>query len=534
MHTDCPVFLFVSLHLCISAPLRLCVEKVIMRRTWYHVQKELFAMSSPNPTTIVIFGASGDLTHRKLIPALYQLCRKERLPASTRIVGFARRPYSHADFRENMREAAIEFTNTSFDAELWERFSAAIWYVQGDLNTAEDFQNLEHFLRDSEQTPTNRLYYLATAPEFYETIIDNLDAAGMVREQPAKRRIVIEKPFGRDLATAQALNQKVHAVFDEHQVYRIDHYLGKETAQNIMFFRFGNTVFENVWNRNYIDHVQISVVESNDVGHRAGYYDKSGVLRDMFQNHLLQLLALVAMEPPASFRADAVRNETTKVLEAVRPFTKTSIQRQTLRAQYRGYCEAPRVAPNSTTPTYAAMRLNIDNWRWQGVPFYLRSGKALTTRVSEVNIQFHRPPHLMFPIPQDKRITPDMLSVRIQPDEGIYFSFQAKVPDTVTEMGTVGMSFNYADSFGECSIPEAYERLLLDALMGDATLFIRSDAIEQSWQIIDPILKMWESPDCDLPVYRYEPGTWGPTEADTFIERDNRQWLWSCGGIPCK
>jgi glucose-6-phosphate 1-dehydrogenase len=485
-------------------------------------------MGEALPNTIVIFGASGDLTYRKLIPALYQLYRKERLPAHTHIVGFARRPYSHADFRERMRNAAQEFASTTFNPELWESFEPTLWYVRGNLKQPEDVHTLEHELREIEQGPANRLYYLATAPELYVPVIENLAAAGMAREDGGTRRVVIEKPFGRDLASAHELNDSIHNAFQEHQVYRIDHYLGKETAQNILFFRFGNTVFETVWNRNYVDHVQITVAETVNVGHRAGYYDTSGVLRDMFQNHLLQLLALVAMEPPASFRADAVRNETTKVLEAVRPMNDKLVQRNTLRAQYEGYRDAPGVAENSETATYGAMRLYVDNWRWQGVPFYLRSGKALATRVSEINIQFHRPPHLMFPLPPERRISPDVLSLCIQPDEGIHFRFEAKVPDTVTEMRTVDMSFNYADTFGECSIPEAYERLLLDALIGDATLFIRSDAIERSWHIIDPILHAWEG-NAAPPLATYPPGSWGPDAADRFIESDNRTWLWSGG-----
>lgn len=490
-------------------------------------------MTTTIPTTVVIFGASGDLTHRKLIPALYQLYRKNRLPPHTRIVGYARRPYSHEEFREKLHTSAIEFTNTTFDEETWNNFIERVWYVKGDLNSADDMSNLDTELRELEGVIANRLYYLATAPDFYEMIVEHLHATEMTHEQKGERRIIIEKPFGTNLESARALNSKVHAAFEEHQIYRIDHYLGKETAQNIMFFRFGNTVFENVWNRNHIDHVQISVVEQVDVGHRAGYYDSSGVLRDMFQNHLLQLLALVAMEPPSSFRADAVRNETTKVLESIRPFTRNAIARNTLRAQYHGYRDAEGVANESKTPTYAVLRLFIDNWRWQGVPFYLRSGKALATRVSEVNVQFRQPPHFMFPLPPGKAISPDLLSLRIQPDEGIRLRFQAKVPDTVKEMRPVDMTFSYDDSFGACSIPEAYERLLLDALTGDATLFIRNDAIESSWQIVDPVIQKWDLSD-DPPLYFYEPGSWGPTEADTFMQRDNREWLWSCGSKPCE
>jgi glucose-6-phosphate 1-dehydrogenase len=488
-------------------------------------------MTEPATTSIVIFGASGDLTQRKLIPALYQIYRKQRLPENTRIVGFSRRPYEHDEFRAIQRDAAQTFSSATFEDDLWQRFAPHIWYTPGNLSIQDDCRKLDAWLREQEAGPANRLYYLATAPHLYEPAINNLAAANMVREHEDEgyRRIVIEKPFGRDLASAQALNTTIHHCFEEHQVYRIDHYLGKETAQNILFFRFGNTVFETVWNRNYIDHVQITVAEDGDVGHRAKYYDKSGILRDMFQNHLLQLLALIAMEPPASFRADAVRNETAKVLESIRPITNNTIQRSSLRGQYRGYRDAPGVAEQSETPTFGALRLYVDNWRWQGVPFYLRSGKALATKVSEVNIQFRRPPHLMFPLPPGKRLTPDVLSLCIQPDEGIHFRFEAKVPDTTAEMRSVDMTFNYDDTFGECSIPEAYERLLLDVLMGDPTLFIRSDVIELSWKLIDPIIQAWEGPNAP-PLAMYEPGTWGPPEADTFIETDNRDWLWSSGG----
>lgn len=477
--------------------------------------------------TIVIFGASGDLTQRKLIPALYNLYRKGRLAATTRIVGYARRPYSHDEFRRMARTGVEQFSRATFDAATWEDFAVHLGYVQGDLTTPADYANLDTTLQEMECGSVNRLYYLATSPEYYMPIAEQLGAAGMATEQTGQRRIIIEKPFGRDLASARLLNEQVHAAFDEHQIYRIDHYLGKETAQNVIFFRFGNTVFETVWNRNYIDHVQITVAETVDVGHRAGYYDQSGVLRDMFQNHLLQLLALVAMEPPASFHANAVRNETAKVLEAVRLIDGDGLAQHTLRGQYRGYRAAQGVAPDSQTATYAALRLFIDNWRWQGVPFYLRSGKALAAKVSEVVIQFRQPPHSMFPLPPGKQIAPDVLSICIQPDEGMHFRFEAKVPDTLAEMRSVDMTFHYDDTFGPTSIPEAYERLLLDALNGDATLFIRSDAIELAWGLIDPIIAGWEG-NSTPPLAVYEPGSWGPAEADAFIGRDGRAWLWGC------
>ncbi len=479
-------------------------------------------------TTIVIFGASGDLTQRKLIPALYNLYRKERLPSNVRILGYARRPYSHDDFRERLREGVEQFSQHSYDAELWSSFAQHVYYIQGDLNEPTDFENLEATLHEMEgDGNANRLYYLAVAPGLYATVTSHMAAAQMVQESMGERRLIIEKPFGHDLKSARELNAQLHEHFEEHQVYRIDHYLGKETAQNLIFFRFGNTVFETVWNRNYIDHVQITVAEQVDVGHRAGYYDQSGVLRDMFQNHLLQLLALVAMEPPASFSANAVRNETAKVLESIRPITDDCLTYHTTLAQYEGYRQADGVAPDSQTPTYAALRIFIDNWRWQGVPFYLRSGKALKEKVSEVVIQFRRPPHMLFPLPPGQELTPDILSVCVQPDEGIHFRFQAKVPDTVAEMRPVNMDFYYDSTFGPTSIPEAYERLLLDALNGDATLFIRNDTIELAWQFIDQIIGGWHQLAA-AHMSTYQRGSWGPDEAVAMMAQDGRKWLYNC------
>ena len=475
------------------------------------------------PTSIVIFGASGDLTARKLIPALYNNFKKGRLATCTNVVGFARRPYNDETFRTCLREGVETFSPESFDPATWEQFAVRLHYFQGDLDNGEDFPKLETYLKTLEGGPSNRLYYLATAPEHYANVIGELGEAGMAGQAADLwRRIVIEKPFGHDLASAVELNQRVHAVFEESQVYRIDHYLGKETAQNILFFRFANTIFEPVWNRRYINNVQVTVAETVDVGHRAGYYDSAGVLRDMFQNHLLQLLALVAMEAPSSFSADAVRNEKAKVFESIRPVALSD----TVRGQYAGYREAAGVAQDSQTPTFAALKLNIDNWRWQGVPFYLRSGKAMARKTSEIIIEFQRPPHLMFRLPEGQDFTPNILSLCIQPDEGIHLRFEAKLPDSAQEMRSVDMDFHYASLFSG-SLPEAYERLLLEALEGDASLFTRSDGIEASWKMVDPILQGWEATN-DPPLASYLPGSWGPDQAEQLLKRDGCLWRLGC------
>ena len=479
--------------------------------------------------SIVIFGASGDLTHRKLIPSLYDLYLKGRLPKEWRIIGMSRSEYTDDEFREYVEAGVKEFSPNTYDAAKWRQFAKNVVYFQGDISKPGEIKALGKTITEWEGNRVgNRVYYLSVGPKLYEVVIENLGAADMVAEDRGWRRVVVEKPFGHGLASARELNKAIHQVLSESQIYRIDHYLGKETVQNLLVFRFANSLYEPVWNRNYIDHVQITVAETVDVGHRASFYDGVGVMRDMMQNHVMQLLSLVAAEPPASFDAEAIRNEKAKVFSAIRPIKSQDIATSTVRGQYRTYRDAKGIAPGSTTPTYAAIRFFIDNWRWQGVPFYMRSGKALAAKVTEITIFFKRPPHVMFPMPEGAKLEPNRLSLCIQPDEGIHFSFQAKVPDTAAEMRDVEMSFQYKETFGVLAIPEAYERLLLDVIKGDASLFTRSDAIELSWQLIDPILEGWASKDAP-PLEFYESGTWGPSVADELIAHNGYHWVHSCG-----
>jgi glucose-6-phosphate 1-dehydrogenase len=478
--------------------------------------------SEAKSTTIVIFGASGDLTSRKLIPALYNLYRKERLPEEFNIVGVSRTPYSHDDFRKEVEAGVREFSKETFTERFWRAICKHIWYIPGDASKPGELAKINEALLELEKGSCNRLYYLSVSPTLYPTIVKCLGTSGMAKEDGGWRRIIIEKPFGTDLASAKELNRLVHEVFDESQVYRIDHYLGKETAQNILFFRFTNTIFETVWNRNYVEYVQINVLEEVDVGHRAAYYDKAGVLRDMFQNHLLQLLSLVAMEPPISFNATELRNEKVKVIRAIRRIPLSD----TVRAQYEAYRQADGVPQNSTTPTYAALKLYIDNWRWQGVPFYMRSGKALGAKTSQIRIRFRKPPQLMFNLSKPDGFAPNVLTICIQPDEGISLSIEAKLPDS-HETRSVNMDFDYKTSFGENPIPEAYERLLLDTLNGDASLFTRSDEIEALWDVVDPILQGWDTGETP-PVETYPTGSMGPKGAEELVGRDGHEWHLGC------
>ena len=480
---------------------------------------------SNRPTLIIIFGVTGDLARRKLIPALFSNYIKGRLPEQVKIVGVGRREWTDATLVDHAHQSLQDFAAGIFDETAWKAFQHSLSYAKVNLPKPETYHNLKAHLARLEDGDANRLYYLSIAPEFYGDVISNLGQMDMTQETEGWRRIVIEKPFGYDLKTAQALNRVVHSVFRESQVYRIDHYLGKETAQNILFMRFANTIFEPIWNRSHISNVQVTVAETVDIGTRAGYYDKSGVMRDMVQNHLLQLLSLIAMEPPAAFDADALRNEKVKVLQAARAVKLDDA----VRAQYEGYRNADGVAANSQTPTFVALKLFIDNWRWKDIPFYLRSGKALRSKTTQVNIQFKRPPNSIFELSESGDFSRNMLSICIQPDEGMHLTVQAKIPDQSIAK-SVDMELHYENAFVADNLPDAYERLILDAINGDAALFIRSDEIESAWKIVDPIIEGWQADGARAAstMRSYAKGSWGPAAADALLERDEHVWRISC------
>ncbi len=474
-------------------------------------------------TSIVIFGGSGDLTQRKLVPSLFNLFRKGRLPEPYCILGYGKTTFSDDQYRSHLAEGLKQFATFQYQPSEWAAFAAHIYFQVGQYTELKDYQALGARLDEVENGIGNRLFYMALPPGLFPDIVEMLGQAGQLSEDKSWRRVVIEKPFGTDLKSARSLNAQIHTRLKESQIYRIDHYLGKETVQNILVTRFANTIFEPLWNRNYVDHVEITVAETVGVEHRGGYYDGVGVLRDMFQNHLLQLVSLVAMEPPPSFNADALRNEKVKVLSSIQPYQTPEVPLNTVQAQYKGYRNEPGIQPDSTTPTFGALRLEINNWRWQGVPFYLRSGKCLQEKVSQILIEFKCPPHLAFPRAQGK-MSPNVLILYLQPDEGLHWRFEAKVPDTIADMRSVDMEFHYAGTFGQTPIPEAYERLLLDALTGDASLFARADEVEMAWGLMDPIARTWET-DQMPPLAFYEPGTWGPAESNALLAADGRTWM---------
>jgi glucose-6-phosphate 1-dehydrogenase len=489
------------------------------------------------PCSIVIFGASGDLTARKLIPALYHLCKDKQMPASYQIVGLARREKTDTSWRVELRSALDEFSRTKpVDEQVWQEFSQHISYCLGDMDAAPTYAALEKKLAGfaSEPLRRNLLFYLAASPSQFGRVVEQLHRAGLLQKDPGDswQRVVVEKPFGHDLESARQLNRELTRYAHEQQVFRIDHYLGKETVQNILMFRFSNAIFERLWNRESIDHFQITVSEKLGVGQRGGYYEEAGALRDMVQNHLLQVLSLVAMEPPVSLEAEAIRDEKVKLLKSIRQLTPEEVARQVVRGQYvagtvdgesrAGYRQEPKVKPDSNVDTYVALKLFIDNWRWSGVPFYLRTGKCLPVSTSEVRVQFRPTPHVLFAAQCGPKLDPNALTLRLQPNEGISLRFNGKVPGTSVAVQPVRMHFSYDAEFGAYT-PEAYERLLLEAMAGDATLFIRRDEVETAWQIVDDIRQAWDGNALSSREF-YRAGTWGPVAADDLLAQNGHAW----------
>jgi len=495
------------------------------------------ALGEPaGPCAMVIFGAGGDLTKRKLIPAVYNLAKEKLLPDHFAIVGVSLEKYSTEDFRKRLSDEVREYASGDIDQNAWEWFTNRIYYTSGDFKDPQLYQQLKDLLAqvDKDQgTQGNALFYLATSPEFFAVVAKQLGGAGLTKEANRNwRRVVIEKPFGHDLASAIELNRALCEVLDERQIFRIDHYLGKETVQNILAFRFANGIFEPVWNRRYVDHVQVTVAEQLGVEMRGGYYEKAGALRDMVPNHIFQLITLCAMEPPISFDAEAVHDEQTKILRAFQPLTPEKVLDHAVRGQYDdgaidgttvpAYRAEPHVSPESNTPTFVAMSLQIDNWRWAGVPFYLRTGKRLAKRMSQIVVRFRRPPLVLFRKTSIENINPNELVINIQPDEGISLSFEAKVPGPVVKLGNVDMDFQYSDYFG-APPSTGYETLLYDCMTGDPTLFQRADMVEAAWAVVQPVLDVWAAlPPRDFP--NYASGSWGPAQAFELLRRDGREW----------
>jgi glucose-6-phosphate 1-dehydrogenase len=498
------------------------------------LREGLAARPVPQPCSIVIFGATGDLTHRKLVPALYNLAADGELPPSVVIVGFARRPKSDDEFRQDLEASTRKFSRQAVRDEIWKTFSQSVFYHQSNFDNEAGYKTLAKRLDEIDKqygTRGNRLFYLAAGPDQFEPILKNLKTAGLNDARKGSwARVIIEKPFGTDLSSARELNRVVRNSFKEEQTYRIDHFLGKETAQNILVLRFANAIFAPLWNTHYIDHVQITAAETLGVGTRAGFYETAGALRDMVQNHLLQLLCLIAMEPPTDLSADSIRDEKVKVVRSLRRWSHDEIALSVVRAQYTkgaingepvaGYRQEQNVNPESQTETFVALRLFIDDWRWADVPIYMRVGKRLPKSATEISIHFKKAPAVLFN--KDLRDL-NVLVIRIQPDEGISLRIHAKVPGTSFRIEPVKMDFHYGTSFGKPS-PEAYERLLLDAMSGDATLFARGDEVEQAWAFIDPIEEAWHAKK-DLPELCFYPaGSWGPETAEDLLARDGRAW----------
>ena len=490
----------------------------------------------PQPCALVIFGATGDLTHRKLIPALYNLAAAGELPPAVTVIGFARRPKKDDEFRDDLAQTTKQFSRQPVRDEIWKTFAQSLFYHQSEFDDEKGYQSLTKRLEqvDKERgTRGNRLFYFAAAPEQFEPILKNLKAAGLNKAaEGGWARVIIEKPFGRDLASARELNRVVRDAFSEDQTYRIDHFLGKETAQNILVLRFANAIFEPIWNARYIDHVQITAAETLGVEARAGYYETAGALRDMVQNHMLQLLCLVAMEPPTDLGADSIRDEKVKVVRSLRRYAPQQVGTYVVRGQYTagavsgkpvvGYREEEKVNPNSETETYVALRMLVDNWRWSDVPIYVRVGKRLPKSATEISVHFKRAPMVLFNR-DSTALDQNVLVIRIQPDEGISLRMMAKIPGTSLRIEPVKMDFHYGTSFGKAS-PEAYERLLLDAMSGDPTLFARRDEVEEAWAFIDPIEHAWSQKENAPPLSFYPAGSWGPEEADELLANDGRTW----------
>jgi glucose-6-phosphate 1-dehydrogenase len=500
------------------------------------LREGLSTRAVPQPCVVVIFGATGDLTHRKLVPALYNLAADGELPPALAVVGVARRPKTNEEFRRELEEATRQFSRQPVRDEIWKSFGQSISYHQTEFGDVAGFKTLSEVLQkiDKEHgTRGNRLFYLAVGPDQFEPILKHLKTVGLNRATEGSwARVIVEKPFGSDLASARELNRVVNNAFAEEQTYRIDHFLGKETAQNILVLRFANAIFEPLWNTRYIDHLQITAAETLGVEGRAGYYEGAGALRDMVQNHLLQLLCLIGMEPPVDLNADSIRNEKVKVVRSLRRISGPEVAINVIRGQYAagaisgkpvvGYREEKNVDPKSMTDTFVALRINIDDWRWADVPVYLRVGKRLPKSGTEISVHFKRAPAVLFN-KESVALDQNVLVVRIQPDEGISLRMQAKIPGTSLRVEPVKMDFHYGTSFGKAS-PEAYERLLLDAMSGDPTLFARRDEVEEAWTFIDPIEEAWHAAKNLPPLYFYPAGSWGPEEADALLARDGHTW----------